>query len=158
MSALAEIRGASHLALDVANLEASIAFYRDVLDMRILVDATDDPAQPNVKGMVGDFLIELAQLSGEVAAEKLAATRIALPGPSIALTVRDARQAFARMKNKGLVSIDAPACTNGVVYFSIRDPDNHAIELIEMPDGEASLGALVASYYDEQQRNLHGPS
>jgi catechol 2,3-dioxygenase-like lactoylglutathione lyase family enzyme len=129
MTALAEIRGASHLALDVADLEASIACYRDVLGMRILVDATDDPAQPNVKGMVCDFLIELAQVTEEVVAEKLAAPRIALLGPSFALTVRDARQAFARMKAKGLVS-----------------------------DGEVSLGALIASYYDEQQRNRHGPS
>lgn len=150
MSGLADIRGASHLALDVADLGASISFYRRVLGMRILVDATGDPVQPNVKGMVGDFLIELTQLPATATGSAIAAARLALPGPSFALTVRDAHTAFERLRAEGLLAVDAPACTHGVVYFSFRDPDNHAIELIEMPDGAASLGATIAALVDAQ--------
>jgi catechol 2,3-dioxygenase-like lactoylglutathione lyase family enzyme len=150
MTALADIRGASHLALDVADLGASIEFYRRVLGMRILVDATDDPVQPNVKGMVGDFLIELAQLPATAVGTAIAAARLTLPGPSFALTVRDAHAAFARLQAEGLVAVDAPACPLGVVYFSFRDPDNHAIELIEMPDGVPSLGAMITAHVDAQ--------
>jgi catechol 2,3-dioxygenase-like lactoylglutathione lyase family enzyme len=148
VSALADIRGISHVALDVADLAASIDFYRRMLGLRVVVDDTGNPVQPNIKGMVGDFLIELSQLPAARQGADVVLGRTGLPGPTVSLTVRDADTAFANLRAEGLVTVDAPACTGGVRYFTIRDPDGHAIELIEIPGGFASLGALVAAHAD----------
>lgn len=144
MQPLAAIETISHVAIEVADLDASIRFYERVLGMNVLV-LERDATPPNLKGLLGDFVIEIALLPPGVDGAALAAARAAAPTLWLSLAVRDARAAFGRMHAEGLVRYDAPKESGGAVYFEIRDPDGYIIELIELPGEARSLSALVAA-------------
>ncbi len=56
---LVSARAISHVAIEVSDLENSIAFYEDVFGFEIFQDNRDDGRQPNVKGVVAGLGIEL---------------------------------------------------------------------------------------------------
>lgn len=144
---LATVQTVSHVALDVADLSASIAFYQRVLGLVIAVDARDE-VPPNIKGVVGDFVIEIAELPDSPEVPGLAHRRREMPGLWLSLAVRDAAACFDRMKAAGLTEAPEPRRLNGATFFSIRDPDGFLIELIDLPGGARSLSELVVAHLD----------
>ena len=140
---LAYVETVSHVAIEVRDLAASVAFYEQVLGMRV-VTVAHDATPPNLKGLVGDFLIEIAALPPGVDGDALAAARRAGPTLWLSLAVRDARGAFARIRKAGLTTADAPQESDGAVYFHLRDPDGYVIEFIELADAR-TLSARVAA-------------
>lgn len=152
MEALATIRTVSHVAIEVADLATSVAFYRRTLGMTVIGDFSNDPAQPNVKALLGDFAIEIAQ-SPEQADRSLAAdTGHATPSLTLSLTVKDLRSAFARFRASGLVDCAEPKTLGGAWFFTFRDPDGNAIELIEFPKDSSSLGELLITHANRTSR------
>lgn len=148
---LAQVSTVSHVAIEVTDLETSIAFYRRVLGMRIMLNQRDEsPAQ--IKGMVGDFVIEIAQLAGTGAGAKHATVRRGMPSLWLSLTTSDVAGAFERLRAAGIVDQTVPSTMGGATFFSFRDPDGYVIELIELPDGAPSLSRLVADRLDATRK------
>lgn len=139
MTALAEVRGMSHVVLYVADLAVSIAFYTRTLGLRVVDDQSGDAERPHVKALLGDFAVEFFPVAGSAATG-------ATSGNLLSFAVHDIAQAFARCRAEGLVEGDAPGGYGGAQYFSIRDPDGQMIELIAFAGGAPSLGALIAQH------------
>lgn len=150
MEPLATIRTVSHVAIEVADLDVSVDFYQQTLGMRLVGDFRDDAAQPNIKGLLGDFAIEIAQLPYSAQRAGFAQQRRTLPPVWLSLSVSDIPGVFERCKAAGLTDLEAPNSMNGAYFFSIRDPDGYLIELIELPQGAHSLGDLLAHYAASQ--------
>lgn len=125
------IKGLSHLALVVSDLAVTSAFYRDRLGMSVIWDGSSE-TPPNVKGMVGSLLLELEQRDGAGSVETI----------TPALTVDDIDAAFEALADVRVGTADGPDALLGVRYFSVRDPDGRAVELIAFPNGEADLAAF----------------
>jgi catechol 2,3-dioxygenase-like lactoylglutathione lyase family enzyme len=142
-----------HLGLTVADIERSIAFYRDVLGMtlhrrRPRVDNDYVEQQTGIAGVVlnvasfkvsGDspVSLEVVQYMNHVGTAAETATN--RPGNShLCLTVDDLRSAFDDLLAQGVrfksqpVTITAGPNTGGlVVYF--QDPDGYVLELFQPP-------------------------
>lgn len=126
---IAKIAQVSHLALDVRDLDRSIAFYEAVLGLEIFQDDRANPVAPSVKGCVAGFGIELTQVAAPAAHENSAAPA----APCLSFSVTNIDEAFARLRALDRVAAAAPTRFRGVSYFSIRDPDGFVIELIQFP-------------------------
>lgn len=126
---IAQIEQVSHLALDVRDLDRSIAFYEAVLGLEIFHDDRANPDGPNVKGCIAGFGIELAQVAAPAAPQASASPA----APCLSFSVTNIEEAFARLRSLGWVAAAAPTRFRGVSYFSIRDPDGFVIELIQFP-------------------------
>ena len=140
---IAVVTALSHVALEVADLERSIAFYREVLGLVIFQDDRTNPRQPNVKGLVAGFGVELAQAllqpvesGGHHWPEPLAA-------PCLSFAVTNIEAAFETLKARGCVEQPAPTAVRGVRFFFFRDPDGQRLELIEFPAPIRVLGDLA---------------
>lgn len=126
---IAKVEQVSHLALEVRDLDRSIAFYEAVLGLEIFYDDRANPDGPNIKGCVAGFGIELAQAAAPAARQALTSPA----GPCLSFSVTNIEEAFARLRSIGWTDAAAPTRLRGVSYFSIRDPDGFAIELIAFP-------------------------
>ncbi|MGC1303938.1 MAG: VOC family protein [Caulobacteraceae bacterium] len=124
---VARVTQISHVALQVADLERSIGFYREVLGLEVFEDDRDNPDGSNIKGAVGGFGIELSQRPAAAAAATQAES------PSLSFAVENLDEAFAALRARHAVAADAPMDVDGVRFFTIRDPDGLAIELIQFP-------------------------
>lgn len=127
-SPIAKVEQVSHLALEVRDLDRSIAFYEAVLGLEIFHDDRANPDGPNIKGCVAGFGIELAQAAAPAARQALTSAAACL-----SFSVTNIEEAFARLRSIGGTDAPAPTRLRGVSYFSIRDPDGFVIELIEFP-------------------------
>jgi len=141
---LAKVLAISHVAIEVSDLERSIAFYEEVLGLDIFLDGRSDPVQPNIKGLVGGFGVELVQ---NVSSAKKLATRIGFADPvggqCLSFAVADAQQAFQRLKAAGHVAAAEVTTQQGATFFFATDPDGHVFELIEFPAGLKVLGDIA---------------
>ncbi|MCW1988244.1 catechol 2,3-dioxygenase-like lactoylglutathione lyase family enzyme [Novosphingobium capsulatum] len=131
------IRGLSHLALVVADVAVTTAFYRDRLGMAVIHDGRAEEV-PNAKGMIGQLLLELEQREAKAGTDTI----------TPALTVDDIDAAFAALADVRIGVADQPDEMFGVRYFSVRDPDGRAVELIAFPNGEADLGAFGRKFLE----------
>lgn len=130
---IAQVLAASHVAMEVSDLDRSIAFYQDVLGFEIFHDDRGDPIQPNVKGVIAGFGFELAQSRQAGATGRARALEPAPGGPCLSFSVANIDQAFARLRAVGCVEASAPSDVRGVRFFSARDPDGLIFELIQFP-------------------------
>jgi glyoxylase I family protein len=154
MSPLAAVRTISHIALEVADLSRSIDFYTSILGMALIADARDDLTQPNVKGLLGDFGIEIAELPATPEGRQAPDGRGELPTVSLSFNIEDADLALARCRAVGLTDQIEPGTSNGARFFSIHDPDGHPVEFIELPDGARSLGEILIRRAGGHVRNV----
>ena len=141
---MASVRGASHVALDVTDLAASIAFYEVALGLDIFLDQRTDPQRPNIKGLIGGFAIELAQDAARPAPrDRVGGHGGVVASPCVSLAISNASSAFAQLKAAGHVQAAAITEVQGVKFFFVTDPDGHVFELIQFPQGLETLADLA---------------
>jgi lactoylglutathione lyase len=122
-----------HTMIRVANLEQSLAFYTDVLGMRLL-RRQDYPEGRFTLAFVGyrdeseEAVIELTHNWDTTSYE------IGNGFGHIALAVGDAHKACTQVKSKGgKVTREAGPMKHGTTVIAfVEDPDGYKIELIEM--------------------------
>jgi catechol 2,3-dioxygenase-like lactoylglutathione lyase family enzyme len=142
-----DVRGIHHVGITVRDLDRSLAFYRDLLGMRVL-DRSKDEDVAAVVGIPG-ARVQAADLDAgqgqvlellEYGAPKAPAT---LPDPNtigtchVSLQVDNLPEAVARLETAGIGTLgEIVALTEGGVWTGctvvyVRDPDGMIIELLE---------------------------
>jgi catechol 2,3-dioxygenase-like lactoylglutathione lyase family enzyme len=148
VSSTAEIVGAHHTALHVADLERSLAFYRDLLGFELLWERYNQ--EPYVRKIVGyptadlhqamlrfpgsDHCLELIDYRG-VAKEPVDTSP---PNPGTAhtcLLVRNLRECYAALVSAGAGSVSEPVrvtsgTNEGKLCVYMIDPDGFRVELL----------------------------
>lgn len=126
-----------HVGISVANLEESIAWYKEMLGFEEVIRMSEDAANKMKIGHIkrGNCYIELFEVEG---AEPLPEYRL---DPSadlrvhglkhFGLQVNDAHAAVEELKAKGVEVAMGPIDTPGVCFVFIRDNSGNAFELIE---------------------------
>lgn len=159
--------GLWHFSFTVSDLDAAVAFYRDLLGFEVIRRATLDSEY--IRGLVGypDAVLDVAQLVAPGHRPGLADHDLELvaylspsgsrseveirnPGEShLAIAVADADAAYAELSAAGVEFVSPPnAITTGAnaggraCYF--RGPDQIMHELVQLPQARAeALGLLV---------------
>ena len=128
-----------HCGISVPDLEASIAWYRDLLGFSVEKRGTIDAANAKFAYMKhGDFCIELFEIAGATPMpeyRRYPNQDIATHGTKhIAFEVQDLRKLMDTLKQKGVdVAMDLFVMENTLVAF-IRDNSGILIEFIEYLD------------------------
>lgn len=124
-----------HVAIQVADIEASISFYTEKLGFELMfheVDRDHQEAFAFLK-MDGGNLELLQQLDEQGRAISFQAPAIAKPYcPHLALATDNLDKELARLKNYQIPVLDGPLEIPGSVrwlYFS--DPDNNVVEYVQ---------------------------
>jgi glyoxylase I family protein len=145
-----DVRGFSHVCINVSNMERSLAFYRDVLGLRVIFDVElagegmeAATGERGARGrMVGCLVpgsrvtLELLGFAHRPDAPPKGAP-VGLGYANVALTVPDLAAARAALAARG-ARPGPPLEVGGVRMFFVRDPDGTALELIEFPGGALS--------------------
>jgi lactoylglutathione lyase len=140
-----------HIGLEVVDLNRSLAFYRDLLGLRVTDEG--EGGGPDTDELVGaegmrfryaeldlgaDQLLELIQPLAPATDRAPAAGR----SPSVAhvgLVVNDIDEAYGRLKAAGLPTRSAPVelqeggAWQGVRALYAADPDGFTVELLQLP-------------------------
>ena len=117
--------------IHVANLEASIRFYDEVIGLKV---ARRFPAGPNMEIA---FMAEAGMEEGGAAEIELICDKGAEPPvygewPSLGLAVSDLDQAMDQVKKQGVEIVAGPIQPNpSTRFFFIHDPDGVNLEIIE---------------------------
>lgn len=117
--------------IHVANLEASIRFYEEVIGLKV---ARRFPAGPNMEIA---FMAEAGMEEGGAAEIELICDKGAEPPiygewPSLGLAVSDLDQAMEQVKKQGVEIVAGPIQPNpSTRFFFIHDPDGVNLEIIE---------------------------
>ena len=138
------IHGLHHVAVGVADLEAGLAFYVDVLGATLLWRSAIDGTRTEA-----DHVIGLDGVEADVAMVSLGAVQVELwtyrtpepmdlrsPAnglgyPHIALSVSDIAIEHKRLTAAGMTFVGAPVALPGVLAVYGRDPFGNLIELYE---------------------------
>lgn len=138
--------GHRHTGIIVADMEASVHFYRDFLGLEIIQEFTDDSEYINiVTGIRGGkvHFIKLKAEDGTVLEllEYLSHPTNPIRQPiynvgvcHIAFRVEDIQNAYVTLKEAGIRVISKPVLSSEKIakVFFCLDPDNVRIELVEM--------------------------
>jgi glyoxylase I family protein len=141
------IKGMNHVGMSVANLDRSIAFYRDCLGMELVVKPT------TFEGELYERILALEGVKGKVALLKTGNMQLELfefahptPKPKdpnypvcdhgishFCIDVADVENVYARLKAAGVYFHCAPLNFFGEARATYaRDPDGNVFELLEM--------------------------
>jgi len=141
-----------HVGLEVADLECSLAFYRDLLGLAVTDEG--EGGGPDTDELVGaeglrfrfaeldlgaDQLLELIQPLGPAALPSAPEATRSLPGAHIGLTVSDIDEIYRRLRKAGIPTRSAPVSLQeggawrGVRALYTADPDGHTVELLQLP-------------------------
>ncbi len=148
--AIPGLKGVSHVSINVADMERSKAWYRDVLGWEEIFDEhmvgesfdriTGVPGSEGraCGGRLGDLRIELMSFNY---------TPAVVPPPGLglqvlSLEVADADRAHAEMVERGVRCRSAPVDLHGTRMFFIADPDGQGIEMVEYIAGGPAWGGL----------------
>ena len=133
------IRALSHIVLPVADLDAALAFYRDLLGLEMVMRRDPENSGPegsiaanlHIAGMLipGGTMLELVQGLQE-------------PGASstvVALNVADVVAARRLVEAAGVTPTMPPTeVAPGVTMMFLADPDGRTVELVEFASGAHS--------------------
>lgn len=157
------ICGLWHTSFTVADLERSLAFYRDLLGLEVVVSQEQDNAYTRRLVGMADARLRVAQLRVPGAAlgpsghhlelvEYLAPrdeplqVRTSRPGaPHLAFVVRDLPTIYRRLLEAGVpfvsppVAIEAGVNGGGMTVY-LRDPDGITLELVQPPPNHSLPG------------------
>jgi glyoxylase I family protein len=140
------ITAISHVGISVVNLERSIAFYRDLLGMRLVQEVpmrgANYDAIMGLKGTEGRIaVLRTGNLEIELLEFKRPPSRAAKPDRHVsdqgishfAIHVEDIAGLYARLEAAGVrlhsALVHFPSCATTAVYFC--DPDGNFIEMLE---------------------------
>ncbi len=144
------IRALSHIVLPVADLDAALAFYHDLLGLEVVVRLDPDDSGPdgsiaaglNIAGMLlpGGTMLELVEGMQEPRAGSTV----------VALNVADVKAAHLEVEAAGVTPAMPPTeVTPGITMMFLTDPDGRTVELVEFASGVSSnyenLNAASAS-------------
>jgi glyoxylase I family protein len=139
------IQALGHIALSVANLDRSIAFYRDLLGMELIGREAFGSALydrilrlENAKGEVAllrseTFQLEIFQFTSPTPERSVLERPVSELGIThFCIEVRDIHAAYDRLRTAGVVFHCEPIAFGGIVNATYaRDPDGNVIELTE---------------------------
>jgi len=133
------IRGLSHIVLPVADLDAALAFYRDLLGLEVVMRLSPDDSDTegsiaaglDIAGVLvpGGTLLELVQGMQEPSAGATV----------VALNVADVKAALEQVEALGVSPAMLPTeVTPGVTMMFLTDPDGRTVELVEFASGAST--------------------
>lgn len=121
-----DVRDLNHVALSVADLEASVAFYGETLGLKQL-PRPDFPFPGAWFALGARSELHLIVGDGSIGSE----------GPRdshFALEVDDVPAVVALCDEKGIAHDGARTRPDGAAQFYIQDPDGHWLEFTSLPD------------------------
>ena len=132
-----EIENFSHVAMQVSNLDESIAFYRDLLGLEMIMETRPEdfpegaPRVHVVGCLVGtNVVIEFGVGLGPPGPVKTEGS------PVLAFGVRDIEETHQALLEAGVKPTMPPReMMPGLFMLFIQDPDGRTIELAQFPDG-----------------------
>ncbi|MDH3583631.1 MAG: VOC family protein [Phycisphaerae bacterium] len=125
-----QISELNHVALHVADVETSVAFYRDVMGLKQLPrPAFDFPGAWFALGTQ-----ELHLIGG-----RNQAVHSHNRGTHFALQVRSIREAETQLQAAGAEYRPAKKRPDGAWQVFLADPDGHVIELCDLGDADSSV-------------------
>ena len=129
----------SHLVLRVADIDASLGFYRDFLGLDVAFEKKPEdfpagvPAVHAVGIRCGAFMLELTKdprRSGAVETKG---------APVMAFGVKDIHATHSAILEAGLEPLMPPTeMMPGIFMIFLADPDGRTVELVQFPDGATS--------------------
>ncbi|MEQ1902781.1 MAG: VOC family protein [Pirellulaceae bacterium] len=140
------VNGVAGVAINVADMDRSVAFFRDVLDFQVASERTDEQKRTrSVELQIGDERVWLNQ--------DLTAAGQPVPPDSrandhwfqhIAIVVSDIDRAYQRLREFKVRHASSGPQTlpewnknaAGIQAFYFRDPDGHFLEIISFPPGK----------------------
>lgn len=145
--------GLDHVSVTCADLDRTLAFYRDLLGVALRARGEEDGSSEfeitgisNPRVRWADLELPHGQVLELIEYERPRGTPVR-PEPNdpgathISLRVRDADAACERLRAAGVsvrsdpVTIHAPGAWNGARAFYAADPDGVTVELIQLPNG-----------------------
>lgn len=145
-----------HVTLHVNHLDTTLAFYRDVVGLRVLFDL--DLAGPGLDAITGKQgaagrMVGLAVAGGTMIELVEGVPRPGGNGPVtghedsliFSLAVADIEATYATIVAAGVETLQEPSEIHGVRMFFARDPDGRRIEFAQYPEG----ATRAAEMYDE---------
>jgi glyoxylase I family protein len=144
-----EVRGFSHVCIQVSDMERALGFYRDALGLRVIFDVALSGAglaaaagEAGARGRMVGCLVPGSRVTLELLCfgHRAPTPRPATPGSgysNVALSVVDLDAAWAALDARG-ASPRRPVEVAGVRMFFVADPDGTPIEIIAFPGGALS--------------------
>jgi len=151
------VGGIDHVGITVRSLEQSLAFYRDLLGLRVIEISGGDEDVGQIVGIPGARMraADLDAGDGRIfelieyvtAGDDAVPQRPNGPGcPHVALRVRDIAQVLQRLAAAGhnpigtLTTITGAIAWEGATLVYLRDPDGALVELIQRPATTTWIG------------------
>ncbi len=145
------------IALTVRSADASVAFFRDVLDFRVVGD--EDLAGRDVELLYGTFGARVRTVRMQLGQEQIELTEFLAPRgrpypadtrgndawfQHVAIITGDMAAAYARLRQHGVTHAstgpqrlpDWNPAAGGIEAFYFRDPDGHFLEVLAFPPGK----------------------
>ena len=145
------VQNFSHICIGVSDIQASVAFYTEVLGMDIVFDVeldgaglesvTGGAAQQGrmVGGLIGAAMVELLSLGA--VPDIPSGPHLGYTNMSFRVDDLDATYDTVRRHHPD-VRAEPPVDIGGVRMFFVYDPDSTPIELLELPGGATSTVQL----------------
>lgn len=126
---MVQTRGVNHVALACADLDRSVAFYTDVLEMTVIMrgSSPDGKVSYAFLGTGGETFLALYQYADRAAPE---ASQGLLDHVALTLTAEEFAQAKERLETRGL-SVSGPVVRLQFKSLYLFDPDGAIVELTE---------------------------
>ena len=140
------LRTFCHVTLNVSDMEASLAFYRDVVGLKPIFDVElagegldsitgIGGSKGRMVGTVapGGTMVEMVY--GVYPEPEGGAPRGASDSLIFSLAVEDVDRAYDAFVAAGIEPLQRPANIDGTRMFFVSDPDGRRVEFVEYPDG-----------------------
>ncbi|MFI5041394.1 MAG: VOC family protein [Acidimicrobiales bacterium] len=148
VSGASHITGVSHVSINVADMDRSIAFYRDAFGWEQLFDE-------HMEGAAFDAITGVSGAAGRACGGRIHDIRVELmcfnftpPAPPrpglglrvLSLEVDDADAAHQELVAAGIRVASQPVDLHGTRMFFVIDPDGQGIEMVEYVRGGPAWG------------------